>query len=164
MLLCMKYVWKKIQKCKMCNSSYEMCFRRVRGRPSPWGRALTSVWVRMSRESSRGPFTNYSREFRAEGCAPRRRASSHPSLKSAPSSWRCVPPLLLGQCAWVLWDGRRYILTLTRWDKTKRQGDQPAVRQTGSDSVRTDGQEYGSWIMLAITSDIIAYHCNGGDG
>lgn len=33
------------------------------------------------------------------------------------------------------------ILTLTRWDKTKRRGDQPAVRQTGSDSVMTDGQE-----------------------
>lgn len=69
-----------------------------------------------------------------------------------------------GQCAWVQWDGCWYILTLTRWDGTKRGGDQPAVGQTGSDSVMTDGQECVPCIMSAITSDIIAHHCIGGDG
>lgn len=48
--------------------------------------------------------------------------------------------LLLCMCVRACY-GCRSTLTLTRWDKTKRRGDQHAVRQTGSDSVMTDGQE-----------------------
>lgn len=70
----------------------ETCFRRVRGRPSPWGRALTLVWASRSRESSLEPSTSYSRGSRTGGRAPRRRAPNHLSLKSAPSSWRWVAP------------------------------------------------------------------------
>lgn len=69
---------------------YEMGFRRVQGRPSPWGQALKSVWASRNTESSHGLFTSYSRESRTAGCVPRRPASSRPSLKSAPSSLRWV--------------------------------------------------------------------------